>query len=47
MSRRSGGEIAGTRDKLIPEYFGVNIDVVWSIAKTDLPPLIEELRKPR
>lgn len=40
-------EIAGTRDKLIHDYFGVNIDVVWSIAKTDLPPLAEELRKPR
>ena len=47
MSRRSDEEIAGTRDKLIHDYFGVNIDVVWNIAKTDLPPLTEELRKHR
>lgn len=38
-------EIAGTRDKLIHDYFGVNIDVVWNIAKTDLPVFAEELEK--
>jgi uncharacterized protein with HEPN domain len=32
-------EIAGTRDELIHDYFGVNIDVVWNIAKEDLPSL--------
>ena len=36
-------EIAGTRDKLIHDYFGINIDVVWSIAKEDLPIFIEQL----
>ncbi len=25
--------ISGTRDKLIHDYFGVNIDIVWDIAK--------------
>jgi uncharacterized protein with HEPN domain len=38
-------EIAGTRDKLIHDYFGVNIDVVWSIAKEDLPGFVEQLEK--
>jgi uncharacterized protein with HEPN domain len=36
-------EIAGTRDKLIHDYFGVNIDVVWSIAKDDLPGFVEQV----
>ncbi|HEX2965851.1 MAG TPA: DUF86 domain-containing protein [Syntrophorhabdaceae bacterium] len=38
-------EIAGTRDKLIHDYFGINIDVVWNIAKEDLPTFVEELEK--
>jgi uncharacterized protein with HEPN domain len=38
-------EIAGTRDKLIHDYFGVNIDVVWSIAKEDLPGFVEQLER--
>lgn len=37
-------EIAGTRDKLIHEYFGVNLAVVWRTVHEDLPPLIEKLR---
>ena len=32
--------IAGTRDKLIHDYFGLNIDIVWNIAKEELPGLI-------
>ncbi len=32
-------DIAGTRDKLIHDYFGVNIDVVWDIAKNEIPSL--------
>jgi uncharacterized protein with HEPN domain len=37
-------EIAGTRNKLIHEYFGVNLSVVWRTVQEDLPPLIEQLR---
>jgi uncharacterized protein with HEPN domain len=32
-------QIAGTRDKLIHGYFGVNIDIIWAISKTDLSDL--------
>ncbi|MFH1904070.1 MAG: DUF86 domain-containing protein [bacterium] len=32
-------DIAGTRDKLIHDYFGVNIDIVWDIAKNEIPSL--------
>ena len=40
-------EIAGTRDRLIHGYFGVNIDIVWEIATIDIPQLkmqIEEIK---
>ena len=32
-------EIAGMRDKLIHQYFGVNLDLVWETVKTKLPEL--------
>lgn len=38
-------KMAGIRDKLIHEYFGVNVKVVWKTIKEDLPkvkPLIVE-----
>lgn len=37
-------EIAGTRDKLIHDYFGVNIDIVWNIAKNEIPDLSVQLQ---
>ena len=37
--------IAGTRDRLIHEYFGVNIDVAWEIVTVDLPVLKQEVNK--
>ena len=40
-------EIAGTRDRLIHGYFGVNLDIIWEIATIDLPKLksdFEEIR---
>ena len=37
-------EIMGTRDKLIYEYFGVNLMAVWQTVQDDLPPLVEHLQ---
>lgn len=38
-------EMAGMRDKLIHEYFGVNVDVLWRTIREDLPPLKPVLKK--
>jgi len=37
--------IAGTRDRLIHGYFGVNIDIVWEIATIDVPVLKRRIKK--
>ena len=31
--------MAGMRDRLIHQYFGVNLDIVWSVAREKLPGL--------
>lgn len=36
-------DISGMRDKLIHDYFGVDIDEVWLTAKNDLPALKSRL----
>jgi uncharacterized protein with HEPN domain len=38
-------EIAGMRNKLIHEYFGIDTDTIWDTIKEDLPPLKEAVRK--
>ncbi len=30
-------KMAGTRDRLIHHYFGVNLEIVWEIAEIELP----------
>lgn len=32
-------DVAGMRDKLIHEYFGVDVEILWKTAKDDIPPL--------
>lgn len=36
-------EIAGMRDKLVHEYFGINEKVVWNTVKHDIPALKQQI----
>ncbi len=36
--------IAGMRDKLIHQYFGVNLDVVWTAVQDRIPQLKREIK---
>jgi uncharacterized protein with HEPN domain len=36
-------DVAGMRDKLIHQYFGVDIEKVWDTAKEDLPILKQQV----
>ena len=38
-------KIAGTRDKIIHHYFGIDSDIIWDIIKHDLPDLKKEIKK--
>jgi len=38
-------DIAGMRDKLIHNYFGVDIDTVWLTVEKDIPDLKEEISR--
>ncbi len=37
--------MAGMRDKLIHDYFGINTDIVWGVAKKNIPDLIQFIER--
>lgn len=38
-----GREMAGMRDKIVHDYFGINYDIVWMVARQELSSLLPRL----
>lgn len=38
-------EMAGIRDKLIHEYHGVDLEIIWKVVKEELPPVKPNIAK--
>ncbi|MBS3071682.1 DUF86 domain-containing protein [Candidatus Pacearchaeota archaeon] len=38
-------DIIGSRDRIIHQYFGINLEIIWNIIKKDIPKLKVNLDK--
>jgi len=37
-------DISGMRDRVVHDYFGVSLDIVWDVVQNHIPPLRDKLR---
>ena len=40
-------DVAGMRDRVVHDYFGVSLDIVWDVVSNHVPPLREILNRIR
>ena len=38
-------QLKGIRNRIIHEYFGVDINIIWHIVKNDIPPLKKQINQ--
>ena len=38
-------QIAGLRNRVVHEYFGLDLEIIWQVIQHDLPPLQIQLEK--
>lgn len=38
-------DITGMRDRVVHDYFGVSLDIVWDVVQNHVPPLREKIRQ--
>lgn len=39
------GDVIGTRNRIVHDYYLVNLDILWQIVTHDLRPLVESLKR--
>lgn len=38
-------DIAGMRDRVVHDYFGISLDIVWDVVVNHIPPLRDKVRR--